>query len=190
MPMKNTFNVSELLKRLGVVGDSQGSAELLDQLRLGIQIADLTQLVPPLRGPIGAGSAHIIPGVGNAPNWSLQCRAPGGLQMLTADLVTTPNNTSELSIFITAANPWAAPAVVPQEQFAFGQVADSVLTTGTPVPVLAPASAIVIPHGEATALVKNIWLGPGLFLNFENNLLNNPMEFALSWLEYPGMLNP
>lgn len=190
MPMQNTLNVSELLKRIGVVGDSQASADLLDQVRLGIQIADLSQLVPPLRGPIAGASVHVIPGASKPPNWTLHCRAQGGLQILTADLVTTANNSSEMAVFITTTNPWAAPVVVPQQQFAFGQVADSVFTTGTTAVPLKPASAVVVPHGKLTKLAKNIWLGPGLFLNFENDLLNAPMEFAISWLEYPGMLNP
>lgn len=190
MPLKNTLNVSELLKRLGVVGDSQGSAEFLDQIRMGVQIADLSQLVPPIRGPIGAASEHVIPGSIKVPNWSLQCRAPGGLQVLTADLVTTNPNSSEVSVFITASNPWAAPVVVGQQQFAFGQVADSVFSVGTTVAALAPASAVVIHHVSMTTLTKNIWLGPGLFLNFENSLINTPMELAISWLEYPGALNP
>lgn len=190
MPLKNTLNVSELLKRLGVVGDSQASAELLNQIRLNIQIGDLSPLVPPLRGPIGAGSQFVIPGAAKVPNWTLQCRSPGGLQILSAALVTTPANSSEVGVFITTTNPWAAPVVVAPQQLAFEQVADSVMTFGTTVASLLPASAVSVYHGKLQDLVKDIWLGPGQFLNFEASLINTPMEFMLSWQEFPGMLNP
>lgn len=190
MPLKNTLNISELLKRMGVVGDSLGSAELLEQLRLGVNVADLSQLVPPLRGPSGAGFQHVVPGANNVSNWSLQCRSQGGLQILTAHLNTTPNNSNTVDIFITTTVPWTPLAVVAQQQFSFGQVTDSVMTVGTTEPPLAIASAVRSPHNRLANLVKDIWLGPGLFLNFESSLINNPVGLSISWKEYPGAINP
>lgn len=188
--METTLNISELLKRAGVVGDSRGSGTLLDQLRMSVKIADLSQLVPPLRGPIAGGSLDVIPGLNKFGNWTLHCRSAGGLQVMGAVLEGTLGNIFGVKHFITTSNPWAAPVAVPVQQYTFGQVAESVFSTGTPVASLAPAEAVFTSILTTPIITKNIWLGPGLFLNFELVNVNTPLELSIAWMEYPGALNP
>ncbi len=188
--MNNTLNISELLKRAGVVGDSLGSAPLLEQLRMGVQIADLSQLVPPLRGPMAAGSRDVIPGTSKFGNWSLRCGSQGGLQILSVIGEGSFSSVFGFFAWISDVNPWAAPSVVPLEQLSFEQIATSEMTTGTPGVSVAPASAIFLPRAEMTLFCKDIWLGPGKFLNFELTAPNAPIQLSISWMEYTGALNP
>jgi len=194
MPMKNSLNVSELLKRLGVVGDSQASADLLDQIRLGITIADLSPLVPPVSGPVAGawifGNAIIAEVVG----WNLQCVSPGGLHVTTI-ATDSPNN--DINTWVTDVQPFPTAAMIaPKVDFAFGQPSLSVFRGYATGPAVAPGAVLQLPDGTASASIlsdmfppKN-WIGPGQFLNFETRLTNNDSTLYITWEEFPGMVNP
>lgn len=190
MPMNTTLNVSELLKRLGVVGDSLGSAPVLEQLRLGVSIADLSQLVPPLRGPVGSGSAVQTSGIGNLNKWSVQSRAQGGIQILSMESSGVVTGQKEFRVSITDVSPFGAATPIAIQQFSFGQVADSVMAIHPAAALQSPVSAVRVNFMWLQEFSKNIWVGPGLFLNVESVFLNNTEVMEITWKEYTGALNP
>jgi len=193
MPLKNTLNVSELLKRLGVVGDSQASAELLDQIRLNIQIADLSNLVPPVGVAVGGARGDSLAGTNQFGRWTLQSASPGGLtvQHLTMDMVA-----EDLDIWITDTNPINDPRVVSVNQnFGFGQTLESIFTSWDMITSkIAPADAIRL-FGNGSEGFDHImplgnWIGPGQFFNIESVQTNRLQDINITWLEYPGAINP
>ena len=190
MPMNNTLNVSELLKRLGVVGDSRGSAEVLEQLRLAVQVADMSQLVPPLRGPIVAGSHDVIPGGGSVGNWSVHCLSAGGLQMLNLYPEGQPSNNAEYNFWISVVYPFPNPVVRPVEQLSFGQAGQSEFLTGDTAAAVKPVSAVRGGREDLWRIAQHAWVGPGLFFNIEHEFVNNPENLAVAWMEFPGAINP
>ena len=191
MPMQNTLNVSELLKRLGVVGDSQGSADLLDQIRLGITIADLSALVPPVAVPTAAASGFLITAPNNVAGTNIRCLSPGGLNVT---YLQTDNVAARYNVWVSDTNPFAtAPAVVPHANFTFGQPAESVWTLYAFAPPQAPADAVRVESNVEDLgrfLPPGNWVGPGQFFNVESADFAVNSNVLIAWQEYPAMLNP
>jgi len=194
MSMDNTLNVSELLKRLGVVGDSVGSAPLLDQLRLVINIADLSSLVPPVSGPVAAAYASEASGVGKVNKWNLRCGAPGGMRVTSLASDTSGN---DYNVWITDDQPFIeAPTIIANADFAFGQVAESIFVNYEGGVAVVPANSLELPDGTITApilsamLPTDNWVGPGQFFNIESRLTQTTSTIYITWKEYPAMINP
>ncbi len=187
MPLDNSLNVSELLRRLGVKGDSLGSAPLLESLRLNLMIADLSQLVPPLRGPIGGATIAQNAGAGFFNQWTLECRAPGGLEVQTLQTVTN----GSFALFITPARVTGAAIQTAQHNYSFGQAVDSIFTTAVTAARVAPTFAFQLRLGQPSygTFFQN-WVGPGEFFNIEANVTNTTETIMISWKEYPAALNP
>jgi len=191
MPMENNLNVSELLKRIGVVGNSQASAALLDQLRLSINIANLDHLVPPVGVPVASAQDDNVSGVAVANGWALQCRSAGGLTVL--GVIDNNSNTNQYYRWVTDTNPFAASAPSPHANFTFGQPAVSVFLVSTPGPIVAPIPAVDQVFGQQASthpLNGEIWVGPGQFFNVQARQLNVFNSINLIWKEYPAGLNP
>lgn len=187
MPLDNTLNVSELLRRLGVKGDSQGSASLLEALRMNLIIGDFSDLVPPLGGPIGGSSVFGVSGIGTVNKWTLQCRSPGGLTVTKLFTVAT----STFSVWITDANPFVGPVLEVTNDYSFGQLARSALFSHPPAAAVQPANLVVLAEGLLSdGLDSKNWLGPGQFFNVESNFANATELLSIMWREYPGALNP
>ena len=189
MPMDNSLNLSEMLKRLGVVGDSLASAPLLDQMRMSMKVADLSGLVPPVSGPRGAASIEFTAGVGSRIKWNLHCRSAGGLivQMVLAD----PSQSRGYDFWITPTNPFGALTSVANEEFAFGQVAQSVFShANISGAKIAPITAIRFESEKVENIAGQVWLGPGLFLNIESVGQNTTDKISIIWTEFPAMINP
>lgn len=185
MPLDNSLNVSELFRRLGIKGDSLGSAPLLESLRLSLVIGDLSQLVPPLLGPLGGASMVSTSGVGTNNQWALECRAPGGLRVLQL----YANVVSNFSIFITDANPFGAIAASAAEDFSFGQAVQSIFSRHVPAAGVAPANTLAI-HGNDPRFDFENWVGPGQFFNVEAQSQNLVQRVSIFWKEYPAGINP
>lgn len=188
--MHNTLNVSQLLKRLGVVGESQSHAALLDQLRMVVNISDLSRLVPPLVGPVGSSSSDETSAVGSFNKWSLQARSQGGLQVLSMSTSGVPSLQKLFLISITSSNPFGALTTIPNQNFSFGQVAESIFSVAPHAGHQLGSSAVEVNALYLDAFAKNIWLGPGQFLNVESNFANNTETLQITWAEYTGALNP
>lgn len=187
MPLDNTLNVSELLRRLGVKGDSQGSASLLEALRLNLIIGDMSDLLPPLRSPRGGASMGTISAVGVFNKWSLQVRSPGGatVLMLSAD------SANIFDLWITPANVLGAALTTSAENYSFGQAVDSIFTNHVAGAKATPPRVFVL-QGLDPMIDSNfeIWIGPGEFFNVESRTANQDERIAILWKEYPAALNP
>lgn len=192
MPMVNSLNVSELLKRLGVVGDSQGSASLLDALRMTVQIADLTDLVPPLRSPMAAVDDGTFSGVGTSNGWTLQCNSPGGLTVMKMAV----DAGTGWRIWITDVDPFVGSVIVPRKvELVFGQATLSEFFDHAAAAAVAPANSLRVNPTAANSTnhlwSPGNWVGPGQFFNIESTRTNISNEFmSISWREYPGAINP
>lgn len=188
MPLDNNLNVSELLRRLGVKGDSLGSAPLLESLRLSLQIGDLSNLVPPVPVPLGGASIGQNPGVGNVNKWSLLCRSPGGLVVNT--LQSSANN--NYRTLITDGLIFGAVVTsAPQLNYASGQNTLSVFRTHTPGVVDLPNFAFelrLLPPGMGIEFQN--YVGPGASFNIESIGTNVTETISISWKEYPAGINP
>lgn len=187
MPLDNTLNVSELLRRLGVKGDSLGSASLLEALRLNLIIGDLSDLVPPLGVPMGGASINSTSGVATFNKWQLECRSPGGLTVRTL----RASQVGSWNVFVTAANPFGATVATAANDFAFGQAVRSIYTTHTPAAQVAPANSFQFSNLTPSLGIEfDNWIGPGEFFNIESRTANIFGSIAISWKEYPAALNP
>lgn len=188
MPMKNSLNVSELLKRLGVVGDSMGSADLLDAMRMTVQIADLSALVPPVGTPITAVSSQASSGAGNNNKWTLHCRSPGGLRVNQLE----GESGRRYRAWVTTVDPFVGSVAVAPVNLSFEQVGLSVFFNAPAAPPLAPANALRLRGPNATEVFEQgNWIGPGEFLNFEATSIQVAAEIlTVTWREYPAMINP
>jgi len=190
MPLDNTLNVSELLRRLGVKGDSLGSASLLEALRLNIMIADMSQLVPPMVGAMGGAALQISSGVGNFNNWSLLCRAPGGLRVTT--IRSTTNRAFDLFVGPTL----LFDAVVTNQigfSYASGQITQSAFRTHTPtVAKNLPNNTLEMGQNQRPnfGIMFDNYVGPGEFFMIESEGTNSSEEIVISWTEYPGAISP
>lgn len=189
MPMDNSLNVSELLKRLGVVGDSKASAPILDELRLTVSLADLSDLVPPLGVAIGGGSIPVTSGVGTFNKWTLHSRSAGGLRV---NFVGNEVNADAYRFWVTDADPFVGSVVTAHANFSFENPAISEF-------MAAPAAASVSPLGSFIArgaimsapFQLGNWIGPGQFFNVEAQQANQAAEVvSIMWREYPAALNP
>lgn len=184
----NSLNVSELFRRLGVKGDSLGSAPLLESLRLNLLIGDLSQLVPPLAGPFAAAAIGLTSGAATRNKWSLQCRSPGGLRVQTLH----SDDNLVFFVFVTDADPFGAILSSAAHDFSFGQTAQSIFNAHTPAVAVAPVNAYRLYEGIPTVLPSEFetWVGPGQFFNIES--LNNNVQqvMSISWREYPGAISP
>jgi len=187
MGLENSLNVSELLRRLGVKGDSLGSAPLLESIRLSLLIGDLSNLVPPVGTPFGAVAIQTTSGVGTNNKWTLQCRNPGGLRVMTLE-----GNTGDFNMWVTAANPFGAVVVAAQNDFAFGQAVQSDFRSHTPAAPVAPANVFQFGGAFPSTLIDRFenWLGPGDTFNIEAEGQNVNQTMRISWKEYPAGLNP
>lgn len=189
MPMNNSLNVSELLKRLGVVGDSQGSASILDSMRLVINLADFSDLVPPLRVPVGGATSLVSSGVGTFNGWTLACRSPGGLQVLD---MHTNQGTTLYHVWQTDTDPFAHNMVLIQTiDFVFEQTAQAELLEAVPGAAVAPPGTLLV-RAEKMDLLNGVgWVGPGQFFNIESRTSNVPQQMlSITWKEFPAMINP
>jgi len=187
MPMNNALNVSELLKRLGVVGDSLGSAPILEELRLVINLADLTDLVPPLATPV-AGSHHTVTsGVGTFNQFTLDCRSPGGL---TVQRIGT-NSGTDWDSWVSDTDPFLATVARPTANLSFGQPAVSIFGSSAPAAKVAPAETIRLRGFILDELLSpDNWVGPGQFFNIEAVSSNVGQRISIMWKEFPAALNP
>ena len=192
MPMDNSLNLSELLKRLGVVGDSKGSAALLDQLRLTVNIANLDDLVPPVGVPVAAALTFNTAGVGVNNGSTIQCLSAGGLIIL--GVVDNNSTTNQYFRWISAANPFAASAVVAHADFTFGQPTVSIHFVATPeasaAVVLPPPVDQIISRVATNPLDGEIWVGPGQFFNVMARQSNVFNSYCIYWKEITAGLNP
>lgn len=188
MPIDNSLNVSELFRRLGIKGDSLGSAPLLESLRLSLLIGDLSQLVPPLAGPYAGANHPLTSGVGTVNKWSLECRSPGGLRVQTVHA----ENSQVYNVWVTPVSPFGAILTTAVHNFSFGQAAQSVFHRHTPAAGVSPANAFRLEIAVPSRLPENFqtWIGPGEFFNIEAINTNISQVMTISWQEYPGALNP
>jgi len=189
MPMDNTLNVSELLKRLGVSGDSMGSAPLLDSMRLGITLADLSDLVPPVATPSAAASNGQNSGIGTFNQWTLRAGAGGGLRVTG---LQSDSAGQTFRVWLSAADPFGNSAAVAHADLTFQNPAQSVFFANTP-PEAAQfplAHTFVLNPDLDTCIRRGNWVGPGQFFNIEATIANVFQRIAISWTEYPAFLNP
>lgn len=187
MPLQNSLNVSELLKRLGVVGDSKGSASVLEELRLSINLADLSDLVPPLATPV-AGSQWIrTSGVATFNKFTLHCRSPGGL---TVQKLGT-NGGTDWDIWVSDTDPFPDSIERPRADFSFRQPSLSAFFNATPAGKVAPGETIIL-HGFILdeLLHTDNWVGPGQFFNMEALSDNVGQRITIMWKEFPAAINP
>lgn len=191
MPLKNTLNVSELLKRLGVVGDSKASAELLDQIRLGVTIADLSNLVAPVDVPRASSSGLLNSGINQVAGATLQCLSAGGLRV---DSINGTNLTRELKIWKNTVDDLSAfnHTIMPKLELTFGQTTQSIFSNISTHAFIFPSFAYTVEQTTniLSDVFPNLWLGPGEFLMFEIFDTNTDTTLHLSWTEFPAMLNP
>jgi len=187
MGLDNTLNVSELLRRLGVKGDSLGSAPVLESLRLSLSIADLSYLVPPLGVPIGWAGVTLTSGVATFNKWSLRVQSPGGAKVLSLGALV--NN--RFNIFVTDLSPFGAPTVDAGHNFSFGQAVVSSFSGFAPAALAAPLDVFEI-TGARMPMGPELdnWIGPGQFFNIESRTVNTTEKLNIVWKEYPGALNP
>ncbi len=188
MPMQNNLNVSEMLKRMGVVGDSQGSVSLLDQMRLSVVLADLSDLVAPLRGPIGACSELRNSATGTYNKWAVQCNSPGGLTVVD---MHTNSSTTLYYCWVSDVAAFSNPTVMPKVDLSFGQPTLSVGFNYDPDVQEVPFNNFLV-RGSAMSLMLGVnWIGPGQFFNIESFTPNvNQQMLSISWKEYPAGINP
>ena len=187
MPLDNTLNVSELLRRLGVKGDSLGSAPLLESLRLNLAVGDLSDLLPPVAVPFGAASLIATSGVATVNKWSLVCRSPGGLMVRRLSTLIARN----YNIFITPANVMGAATATAVHNFSFGQIADSFFANHAAAAAVTPANAFRLELANSPIRFDfDNWVGPGEFFNIEAVAPNVTETITISWKEYPAALNP
>ncbi len=187
MPLNNSLNVSELLRRLGVKGDSLASAPILESLRLVLNIGDVSDLVPPVPVPIGGAAISQNGGVGGFNKWNLTCRAPGGLIVNT--LQTTTNNT--YAILISPVLLFGAVVQSSAFNYASGQFVQSVFTTHTTGVRVLPNLTFELrqaqpswsPHFEH-------YVGPGDHFMIEANNDNITQGMIITWKEFPGAISP
>jgi len=188
MPMQNSLNVSELLKRIGVVGDSQGSATLLDEMRMIVKVADLSALVPPVGTPIAIVSSANTSGIGTFNQWTLRAGSAGGLRVTGMQIDAT---NQDFRVSITDADPFANSAAVPHFDFAFQNPAQSIFFANTPNEATQLGQAPILQSPDLDRLLQfGNWVGPGQFFNIEATVLNTVQRIAVSWVEYPGAINP
>ena len=189
MTMNNSLNVSELLKRLGVVGDSLGSAPLLEAMRLSINLADLSDLVPPIAVPVGGAFNQALSLLTQFNKWTLHSRAPGGLKVVWFG---NEDSGDQYKFWVTEVDPFIGSVGVPGANFSFGQDAVSVFFNAPAGVAVAPPGAILARGGNvAFPFMEGNWIGPGQFFNIEAQQDNQASEVAsIMWKEYPGMLNP
>lgn len=188
MPLDNSLNVSELLRRLGVKGDSLGSAPLLEALRMSMVVADLSQLVAPLRGPLGAATLVRTSGVGTVNNWFFESRAPGGCTVLEINNRTSGN----FRVGIGPVNLFGVLAVTAANNFASGQVVDSQFSAAAAAAAVLPGTFWQI-HGSGNATMGAMfdnWIGPAEFMLIEGIATNTTETMTIRWKEYPGAISP
>lgn len=190
MPMDNSLNVSELLKRIGVVGDSLGSAPLLEEMRPVVQVADLSDLVAPYAVPRAGAGEISTAGAGNFNKWALHCRSPGGA--LIEQLGS--NGARAFHIWISDANAFVAgSAVTSKADITGGQPTLSDFILGTPSPQDRPAGAFYRARfgDDSGSLYINSYIRPGQFFNIESGTSNETSQiFSLIWKEFPGAISP
>lgn len=187
MPLDNSLNISELLRRIGVKGDSLGSAPLLESLRLSLLIGDLSDLVPPVAVPLGAASISSTSGIGTFTTFTLAARSPGGLMVTRLEVAV-----GSFDIFVTDANPFGATSQVAAHDFAFGQFVQSQFESHIPAAKVSPPFSFFFGGAFPSILVRGFdnWIGPGQFFNIEARGSNTTNEIAITWKEYPAALNP
>ena len=188
MGIANTLNISELLRRLGVKGDSLGSAPLLESLRLTLNIGDLSDLVPPVGVPLGAASLTTSSGVGTVNRWSLLCGAPGGLTVLTLE-----GNTGDFGLLVRDVNVFGAVLNSAAFPFSFGQPVASIFQVHAPLAAALDPDTFEFGGAFPSVLQRGFetWIGPGQFLAIEargQNVVNQVIR--ISWKEYPAGINP
>lgn len=187
MPIDNSLNVSELLRRLGVKGDSQGSAPLLESLRLSLLIGDLSDLVPPVGTPFGGASIGAASGVGTFNQWSLHCISPGGLKVTVLRTVTT----TTYAVWVTDVDPFGAIANAAAHNFSFGQRVLSLFRNHVAGALANPPRSLQFSTIQGGFGVDfDNWVGPGQFFNIQATTANAFQEISINWKEYPGALNP
>ncbi len=187
MGIDNTLNISELLRRIGVKGDSLGSAPLLESLRLTLNIGDLSDLVPPIGVPMGGAAAPSTSGVGTVNKWSLESRSPGGLRVTRIEVAA-----SDFNVWITPTNALGAVADFTRHSFSFGQVPLSQFNRHIVAAAVAPVRVFAFGGAFPSILTRGFdnWVGPGEFFNIEARAQNNTQEMRIMWTEYPAGLNP
>jgi len=187
MPLDNSLNVSELLRRLGVKGDSMGSASLLEALRLNLIVGDLSDLVPPTVVAMGGAAIAQNGGVGGFNKWSLLCRAPGGLVVTT--LQTSTNNTYNL--FISDTPIFGAIVQDMGFDYATGQnILSSFTTHTTGVRVLPNLTYQLRQLAPSFGTHFEHYVGPGASFNIEAANDNITQTISISWKEFPGAISP
>jgi len=192
VPLKNTLNISELLKRIGVVGDSLGSADILDQLRLTLNIADLSDLVPPVGVAKAQATNFLDADVGERAGANLLCRSPGGLFVETVGIGT---GTTSMRLWITDVQPFAVAKALGdvRANFTFGQTIEAIWTLYESEVRVAPGASASCAQGfnyVGGLIPAKIWVGPGQFFNIEVNADNTDVVISVSWSELPAMINP
>ncbi len=187
MGLDNNLNVSELLRRLGVKGDSLGSAPLLEALRLTLNIGDLSNLVPPVGTPFGAAALPEASGVGTVNKWNLECRAPGGLKVQSLE-----GTTGNFAMWITPTNLFGAVLQFSTQSYSFQQPVRSVFNVYADAGAVAPASAFQFGGALPSTLQGRFdnWVGPGEFFNIEATGQNSVQTMRISWKEYPAAISP
>jgi len=189
MGLRNTLNIGELLKRIGVDGDSQGSADLLESLRMGVQVADLSDLVPPLGVPIGGAQISSSSGGATFNKFSLHCRSPGGLILRSVTMISAAN---AMDFFVTNTPVFGAALTSTAHNYGFGQAVLSTFDTHTPGAKVAPAGTPTFFNNRQPSFGYQLfnWVGPGEFFNFEANSANVTDTLSIIWTEFPAGLNP
>lgn len=187
MGLDNNLNVSELLRRLGVKGDSLGSAPLLESLRLSLNIGDLSDLVPPVGVPMAGAAILNTSAAGTFNKWTLQVGSPGGLKVTRLEVAA-----GDFDVWVTDASPFGARLNSVAHNFAFGQVAQSLFGSHVAAAKVSPLFALTFGGAFPSIVSRGFdnWVGPGQFFNIEARGQNVTTSMRIMWTEYPAGLNP
>lgn len=183
---EHSFNLSELLRRLGATSRGDTSVDLSRTVRLTASAGDLSHLTPPIPVPIVGFNGSVV-GVGGEFSYlQIHSRAPGGTLILSA-VEQFANLNYPFGVFLTDQLP--AGVAIPRQDLVPSQPGVTSMKVDTLVADLIPLPN-VFARSSAWVAFENLWIEGGAYLLVKTAGLAASIESSWVLQEFPASPRP
>jgi len=186
MAKGGAFNVSQLVRELGLTAVSPEDMRVLQTIQPTLQVGNLSDVTPPHVGPSALFGAVTVGAVGERGMFEMRCLAPGGA-FVEWILFSTELTGGQFRITTTQAlNPAGGPIVVPSAGQMSRDPVVSLAFQGSQLATGLPSVSIVTSSDQFRFGATPLFVPRGSFFSIESTINNTIAILGIGWREVPA----
>jgi len=182
MAKGGAFNVSQLIRELGLTSVSKEDMRVLETIQPTLLVGDMSNVTPPHVGPSALFGAVTVGAVAEVGIFELRCLAPGG-GFVEWIMFATDATGGRFRISLTSSG--VATPVVSAGQMSRDAVVSNAFQGSVP-PTGLPAVTIVANIDQFRFGHTPLFVPRGSFFQIESTVLNTIAILGIGWREVPA----